>query len=153
MTWTFHEGELDRDDVQALLALHFTEMRGDSPPHACHVLPLDSLRDPAIRFVTLREGGKLLGTGALKSLEPGHGELKSMRTDAAALGRGVGKAMLNFLLATARDMGLTRISLETGNSPLFAAAIRLYEGSGFEPCGPFGGYPPTDFTLFYSRAI
>lgn len=152
--WTIHESELDRDDVRALLALHFAEMRADSPPEACHVLPIDDLCDPVIRFFSLRdEGGALLGVGALKTLETGHGELKSMRTTPAALGLGVGGAILAHLFATARIMGLTRLSLETGNSPLFAAANRLYRRDGFEPCGPFGGYPDTPFTLFYTRKI
>ena len=151
---TFHEAELDRPDVRALLALHFAEMRADSPPEACHVLPIDELRDPAIRFFSLRDdGGTLLGVGALKSLDPGHGEIKSMRTAPTALGLGVGGALLAHLVATARDMGLTRLSLETGNSPLFAAANRLYQRDGFRPCGPFGDYSDTPFTLFYTREI
>jgi len=152
--WTFHEGELNRDDVRALLALHFAEMRAESPPSACHVLPVDALTDPAIRFVSLRdEAGTLLGVGALKALEPGHGEIKSMRTAPGALGLGVGGALLTHLTATAQAMSLTRLSLETGNSPLFDAANRLYQRDGFQPCGPFGGYSATPFTLFYTRGI
>ncbi len=151
---TFHEGELDRDDVRALLAQHFAEMRAESPPSACHVLPVDALRDPAIRFFSLRDGsGTLLGVGALKSLAPGHGEIKSMRTAASALGQGIGGAILDYLTATARASGMTRLSLETGNTPLFAPANRLYQREGFEPCGPFGGYRATPFTLFYTREI
>ena len=150
----FTEGELDRDDVRALLALHFTEMRAESPPSACHVLPVDTLRDPAIRFFSLRdESDNLLGIGALKTLDPGHGEIKSMRTASGALGKGIGGALLDHLIKVARQMGMTRLSLETGNSPLFAAANRLYQRDGFAPCGPFGGYPDTPFTLFYSRVI
>ena len=153
-TRTVGEGELDRPDVRALLALHFAEMRADSPPEACHVLPLDDLRDPAIRFFSLRdETGTLLGVGALKSSEPGHGEIKSMRTAPSALGQGVGGALLAHLVTTARAMGLARLSLETGNSPLFAAANRLYQRDGFTPCGPFGGYSGSPFTLFYTRAL
>ncbi|MEO5810318.1 MAG: GNAT family N-acetyltransferase [Sphingomicrobium sp.] len=152
--WSFHEGELDRDDVRALLAHHFAEMRGESPPHACHVLPVDALSDPAIHFFSLRDGdGVLLGIGALKALGPGHGEVKSMRTAPAALGHGVGRAMLAHLIAEAKKDGITRLSLETGNSALFAAANRLYEGDGFVRCGPFGGYPGTAFTHFYTRLI
>lgn len=151
---TFHEGELDRDDVRALLALHFTEMRAESPPSACHVLPVDGLRDPAIRFFSLRDAAStLLGIGALKSLEPGHGEIKSMRTAPDALSKGVGGIILAHLTATARIMGMTRLSLETGNSPLFAAANRLYVREGFDLCPPFGNYSPSPFTLFYSRKI
>ncbi|HET9354351.1 MAG TPA: GNAT family N-acetyltransferase, partial [Sphingomicrobium sp.] len=80
MNWRFFEGELDRDDVRALLDQHFSEMRSGSPPEACHVLPADGLKSSDIRFFTLREDGVLLGCGALKRLEPGHGEIKSMRT-------------------------------------------------------------------------
>ena len=151
--WTIHEGELDRDDVRALLAQHFAEMRAGSPPSACHVLPADALKSPDIRFFTLRQGDTLLGCGALKRVEPGHGELKSMRTADAALGKGIGKAMLDHLIAAARSDGMTRLSLETGSTPQFAAALRLYEREGFKPCGPFGGYADTPFTRFYSRRI
>ena len=151
---TFHENELDHGDVRALLALHFTEMRAESPPSACHVLPVDALRHPAIRFFSLRDdSGALLGIGALKTLDPGHGEIKSMRTAPTALGKGVGATILAHLTATARAMGHTRVSLETGNSPLFAPANRLYLSDGFKPCGPFGGYRPSPFTLFYTRKI
>ena len=151
--WTIHQGELDREDVRALLAQHFAEMRAGSPPSACHVLPADGLKSPYIRFFALREGDILLGCGALKRLEPGHGELKSMRTADTALGRGVGKALLDHLISAARSEGMNRISLETGSTPQFAAALRLYEREGFEPCGPFGGYSDTPFTRFFTKVI
>lgn len=152
--FAFFEGELDREDVHKLLAHHFVEMRADSPPEACHVLALEELRGPDIRFLSLRSStGRLLGIGALKMLEAGHGEIKSMRTHPDALGRGVGKAILDKLVDLARAQGMTRLSLETGNSPLFVAANRLYERSGFTRCGPFGGYPDTPFTHFYTREI
>ncbi|HEU0310223.1 MAG TPA: GNAT family N-acetyltransferase [Sphingomicrobium sp.] len=153
MDWQIFEGELDRDDVRALLAQHFVEMRAGSPPSACHVLPADALRDPKIRFFTLREGGELLGCGALKRLEGGHGEIKSMRTADQALGRGVGKALLDHIVAAARSEGITRLSLETGSTEQFAAALRLYQKEGFESCGPFGGYIDTPFTRFFTKAI
>ena len=154
MDWTFEEGGLDRDDVCALIAIHFAEMRADSPPEACHVLPIDSLGGPEIRFFSLRDhGGSLLGVGALKTLEPGHCEVKSMRTAPEALGLGVGRAILTHLTSTARAIGINRISLETGNSPLFTAANRLYVSDGFKRCGPFGGYPDTPFTYFYTRDL
>ena len=151
--WRFFEGELHREDVRALLELHLSEMRGGSPPEACHVLPLDGLTDPSIRFFTLREDGALLGCGALKRIEPGHGEVKSMRTADTALGRGVGKAWLDHLIATARGEGMTRLSLETGSTDQFAAANRLYEKEGFERTGPFGSYTDSDWTRFFTREI
>jgi putative acetyltransferase len=152
MSWTFHEGELEADDVRDLLADHYAEMIAGTPPSACHVMPADALADPAIRFFTLRDdGGTLLGCGALRRMSDDHGEVKSMRTAATSLGRGVGSALLDYLVGVARASGMTRLSLETGNG--FAAANRLYQREGFVRCGPFGGYRPTDFTTFYTREI
>jgi putative acetyltransferase len=153
MAWQIFEGELDHQDVRALLAQHFAEMRAGSPPSACHVLPVDGLKEPAIRFFTLREDGTLLGCGALKRIGESHGEVKSMRTADTALGRGVGKALLDHLTTAAASEGMTRLSLETGSTDQFGAALRLYEREGFEHCGPFGGYADTPFTRFLTRAI
>ena len=153
MDWTFHDGELEREDVQALLALHLAAMRATSPPEACHVLPADGLHAPNISFWTLRGQGRLLGVGALKELAPDHGEVKSMRTAPEALGRGVGRAMLHHLMGEARRRGWTRLSLETGSTDQFAAALRLYESEDFVPCGPFGGYADTPFTRFFTRNL
>ncbi len=151
---TVHEGELGRDDVRALLALHFAEMHADSPPEACHVLPIDALGTPNIRLLTMRDsGGHLLGVGALKIIDGDHGEIKSMRTATEALGRGIGRQILANLIALASDAGMRRISLETGNSPLFQAANRLYLSAGFSRCEPFGDYGESPFTHFYTLAL
>lgn len=151
--WTFHRGELDRADVKSLLDFHFAQMRGNSPSGACHVLPSDGLSAPDISVWTVRENGELLGVGALKALSGDHAEIKSMRTVPAALGRGVGTAMLGHLLNEAGKRGHRRVSLETGSTEPFAAALRLYERRGFVPCEPFGGYPDTPFTRFFMREL
>jgi putative acetyltransferase len=151
--WSFQEGDLDSQDVADLLRLHFESMRAASPPAACHVLPGDGLKAPDIRFWSLREKGRLLGVGALKALAPDHGEVKSMRTAPQALGRGVGRAVLHHIIAEARSSGYRRLSLETGSTELFAAALRLYESEGFQPCGPFGTYHDTPFTRFFTRLL
>ncbi|MBW0145453.1 GNAT family N-acetyltransferase [Sphingomicrobium clamense] len=151
---TTHEGELSRDDVQALLAQHFAEMRADSPPDACHVMTAERLDDPAILVLTLREeNGTLAAVCALRTLDDDHGEIKSMRAADHARGTGAGKVMLDALIDRAKAAGMTRLSMETGNSPLFAAANRLYEGAGFTRCGPFAGYRPTPFTHFFTKRI
>ena len=94
-------------------------MNAGSPPSACHVLAVRRACHTGVRFFTLRDGdGSLLGCGALKRLDDRHGEIKSMRTADGALGRGVGGALLAHLVATARASGMTRLSLETGNSPV-----------------------------------
>src|SRR5947209_262442 len=128
---TFREGDLGSADVQALLDFHFAEMRKTSPPEACHVLPIDGLRDPSVTFWSVRDESGLLGVGALQELALEHGEIKSMRRAPGALGRGVGRAILHHIIAEARSRGYSRLSLETGSAEPFAAALRLYESEGF----------------------
>jgi putative acetyltransferase len=150
---SFHKGDLDSTDVVDLLQFHFDQMRGTSPPEACHVLPLDGLKHPAVTFWSAREKGRLVGVGALKEIAANHGEVKSMRTAPEALGRGVGSAVLAHIVSEARRRGYTRLSLETGSTEPFAAALRLYERDGFVPCGPFGDYQDTPFTRFFTRKL
>lgn len=153
MSLTFQPDDLDSNDVQALLAYHFEQMRETSPPEACHVLPIDGLRDPAVTFWSAREDNVLLGVGALKQLARDHGEVKSMRTAPAALGLGVGRKVLHHIVVEARSRGYRRLSLETGSTEPFAAALRLYETEGFHPCGPFADYQDTPFTRFFTREL
>jgi putative acetyltransferase len=153
MELTFHAGDFDSPDVQALLAMHYGVMRSISPHRACHVLPLEGLKDPAITFWAAREDGQLMGVGALKELAPGHGEVKSMRTAHRALGHGVGRAVLHHIVAEARSRGYKKLSLETGGTQPFAAAISLYESEGFAPCEPFAGYEETPFSRFFTREL
>jgi putative acetyltransferase len=150
---TFHAGDLDSEDVKNLLAFHLEEMRSTSPPEACHVLAANGLRDPRMTFWSAREEGELVGVGALKELAADHGEVKSMRTVPSALGRGVGRAVLHHIMAEARSRGYRRLSLETGSTEPFAAALRLYESEGFIPWGPFADYEDTPFTRFFSRSL
>ena len=153
MTLSFHVGDLGSSDVQALLAFHFAQMRETSPPEACHVLPIDGLKHPAVTFWSAREEGTLMGVGALKELAVDHGEVKSMRTAPSALGQGVGRALLHHIVAEAKSRGYQRLSLETGSTEPFAAALRLYESEGFLPCGPFGDYQDTPFTRFFTQEL
>lgn len=154
MRWSFHEGESAKADVQDLLLHHFQSMRAISPPDACHVLPAERVSEEGMTLFSLRdEDGTLLGIGALKELAPDHGEVKSMRTAARALGRGVGRTVLHRIIQEARVRGYRRLSLETGSTEPFAAALRLYESEGFGPCGPFGGYSDTPFTRFFTRDL
>ncbi len=101
----------------------------------------------------MRENGTLLGVGALKALDPDHGEVKSMRTAGDVLGRGVGRALLRHIVGEARARGYRRLILETGSTEPFAAALHLYQSEGFVATGPFAGYCDTPFTRFFTRSL
>jgi putative acetyltransferase len=142
-----------REDVRALLAEHLRDMHAHSPPGSVHALDVSGLLRPEITFWSVRDGATLLGCGALKALDATHGEVKSMRTPAALRRRGAGRAMLMHIVDQARARGYRRLSLETGTSPGFEPACRLYLSAGFTDCGPFAGYGPDPHSRFMTLAL
>lgn len=147
------EGGLDDPRVMALLNVHFQGMLANSPKDSCHFLDLSGLRAPGVTFWTAWDGEDLLGCGALKQLDAGHGEVKSMRTAAEHLRRGTGAALVSHILKVARERGYKRLSLETGSGAAFDAAHALYRQFGFTECGPFGDYKEDPFSRFFSRIV
>ena len=151
--WLIEIDDPRRTDVRAMLERHLTFALSTTPPEHAFALDVDGLLDPAITFVSLRVAGELLGVGAIRQLDPGHGELKSMHTAQAARGRGVGRAVLSHLLDVARSRGYRRVSLETGTMAEFAPARALYESVGFIACGPFAGYQPSEDNCFMTLPL
>jgi putative acetyltransferase len=147
------EDDLSGPEIAALLKVHLDHMHATSPPESTHALDLDGLRVPEITLWTLWDGATLLGCGALKELDAGHGEIKSMHTAAAARGRGVARRLLQHIIETARQRGYRRLSLETGSTAEFAAAQGLYRGFGFQDCGPFAGYVLDPFSVFMTLEL
>ncbi len=140
-------------DIRALLERHLAFCLSETPPEHSFALDVDGLAQPTIAFFSYRDDGAVLGIGAIKELNAGHAELKSMHTAAEARGRGVGRALLNHLLAVARSRGYRRVSLETGTTPGFSAARAMYESSGFMPGEPFADYVRTEDNTFYTLIL
>lgn len=129
-----------RGDVQQLLSEHLADMYATSPAESVHALDSAALAGPAITFWTAREDAEVLGCAALKELQRGRGEIKSMRTASHARGRGIATLLLTHVLAEARLGGYHRLYLETGSQDFFAPARRLYQRHGFSICPPFADY-------------
>jgi putative acetyltransferase len=141
-------------DSRALIERHLTTMLAASPPEHAFAFDVGALTVPAVTFYSSRNpDGALLGIGALKELDPAHGEIKSMHTAAEARGRGIGRAMLIHLLSVARSRGYARVSLETGTMVEFTPARALYESAGFVPCGPFADYQASPDNCFFTRCL
>jgi putative acetyltransferase len=134
------------DDVCVLLARHVAISREVTPPEHAHLLDVDDLSTTDITFFTARQERTLVAIGALRELDASHGELKSMHTDAAMRGQGVGRAMVDHLLGVAQARCYRRVSLETGTMDAFAAARSLYVTAGFRPCPPFGQYTSNPYS-------
>lgn len=134
--------------VAAMLRAHLDEMRSISPPESVHALDPARMRALPLTMWAAWEGDQLRGCGGLARLDAGDCEVKSMHVAAAARGQGVGRRILAFLLDQARAQGFSRVLLETGSSPAFAAARALYERQGFAYRGPFAGYAEDPHSVF-----
>jgi putative acetyltransferase len=145
--------DLEGAEIRDLLRLHAEGMLANSPEDACHFLDLTGLQGPGITVWSLWDGDDLAGCGALREIDPAHGEVKSMRTAPDHLGRGVGRALLTHIASTARQRSYLRLSLETGTGDAFAAAIHLYESFGFRRCGPFADYVDNEFSQFFTLEL
>ena len=141
-------GDTTDPRVIALLDHHVTTARAHTEPGSAHALDLAGLRAPDVAFWTGWDGEMLVAVGALKTLSPAHGEVKSMHTAEAARRRGFAGHMLRHIIAEARVRGLARLSLETGSWDYFKPAHALYQAHGFVTCGPFEGYVEDPNSLF-----
>ena len=139
--------------IRALLAEHLEDMHALSPRESVHALDVTALSKPDITFWTVWSDAELLGCGALKELAPQHGEIKSMRTAHAHRRKGVGRALLEHIVAEARRRRYARLSLETGSMAAFEPARRLYTSYGFVYCPPFADYAADPNSVFLTRSL
>ncbi|GAB6903057.1 GNAT family N-acetyltransferase [Kineosporia succinea] len=81
-------------------------------------------------LLVLEQGDELVGTGALRTLEPGVVEVKRMYVRASLQGRRLGSALLDRLLLEAQDqLGAHTVRLDSCN--FMVEAQRLYRRRGF----------------------
>ncbi|HEY8941864.1 MAG TPA: GNAT family N-acetyltransferase [Cellvibrio sp.] len=145
--------DLTSPEIAELLNEHLQDMYATSPPESVHALDLNKLRKPEITFWSVWDNDELVGCGAIKELDPTHAEIKSMRSSNRARGTGVGKAMLEHILAVASQRNYQRLSLETGAQDFFIPARTLYERYGFEYCEPFADYKEDPYSVFMTRVM
>ena len=144
---------LTRPETHKLLQDHLQSVALHSPPESVHALDLEALRQPEITFWTVWEDGELLGCGALKELDPRHAEIKSMKTSARHLRKGVATNLLKHILEEAKRRGYSRLSLETGSMEAFAPARQLYAKFGFKYCGAFADYVVDPYSVFMTKEL
>ena len=147
------EDDLSGEAIKELVALHLSAMHANSPACKVHALPVEKLREPGVTFYSAWLGHDLAGMGAIRELDPLHGELKSMRVAPTWLGKGIGEAILVHLLVAAKARGYSRVSIETGCGPAFEPAIGLYRKHGFVNCEAFADYVLDDFSQCMTLVI
>lgn len=139
------------DDVRGLIAALNSSLLALTPPEFCYHMTVEQMAAPDTTVFVAREDGVAVACGALKRHDGGIGEVKRMYTVPAFQGRGLGGAILAAIEDRARQDGLTRLVLETGDR--HPAAWRVYERGGFVRCGIVLDYPDTPWSVFYEKGL
>ena len=147
------EGNFDNTEVYDLLVKHFVELRSVSPEGSTHVLDINGLKDPSIKFWSLWENNNLMGCGALKFLNKQHGEFKSIRVNDKYRNKGNGIKIINHLITKAKILDIKKLSLETGAGGFFAPARKLFHNCNFKVCSPFSHYKHDINSVYMSLLI
>jgi putative acetyltransferase len=135
--------------IANLLRYHLEQMYLTSPPENVFAFDINRLREPDVTFWSVWDSSDLLGCGALKALDAGHGEIKSMRTAPEHLRKGVAAALLDHIIDAASARDYQRLSLETGSGAAFEPALTLYRRRGFVQGEAFADYVPNPFSQFF----
>jgi GNAT superfamily N-acetyltransferase len=93
---------------------------------------------PGGELLLAKRGDHVLGCIGLKPLAPGTAEIKRLFVREQARGLGVGKALIEAMTRTARELGYAEIKLDT--LPQMQSAIALYQAAGFAPIAPYGSH-------------
>jgi len=147
------ENNFDHPQVNDLLKKHFIELRSVSPEGSAHVLDISGLKIPSIKFWSLWDGDDLVGCGALKFLDKHHGEFKSIRVADKFRGKGMGEKIISHLIDRSKQIGIKKLSIETGAGNFFDPARKLFKKFGFKNCKPFAHYKNDPNSCYFDLEI
>lgn len=105
---------------------------GDIRAYLPGVLPkIVGAGPPVGVFYILEQDGAAIGMGGVRRVRDGVCEMKRVYVRDAAKGAGLGRQLVERLMAEARDFGYRTMLLDT--APTLTTAIGLYERLGFQP--------------------
>ena len=90
---------------------------------------------PTGALLVAEENGRIVGCVALRQLQNGACEMKRMFVAAEYHGRGVGRALAAAIVARAKQLGYSKMMLDTG--PAQREAQGLYRKLGFKDVEPY----------------
>jgi len=94
---------------------------------------------PRGRLLIARNHGQAVGCIALRDLGEGVCEMKRLYVDQECQAKGIGKSLVQALIAEAKKAGYSKMRLDTGPKQVEAQA--LYLGTGFSLIGPYSEMP------------
>jgi putative acetyltransferase len=142
-----------QDDVRALVADLNAYLIPLTPREFQFQLTVEQMAESSVTLFVARSAGRPVGMGALKDHGNSVGEVKRMFTLPEVRGQRVGAALLQHIEGLAREKGIARLVLETGEAPGFEPAYRVYERGGFTTCGAVLDYPDSGYSRFYEKKL
>ena len=139
------------DDAVCLIRELDEELRRRYPGWIPHGLRAEEMNDPRLVFLVARAGGRAIGCGAVRELEPGVGEVKRMFVVDEWRGRGVARQILSALESRARERGYVTLRIETGKGQ--PEAISLYRSAGYADIPPFGDYVGNPVSVCFEKRL
>lgn len=92
--------------------------------------PRGAILDKDSRIFVAACDGEVVGCCALQAMGPSEFEVAKMTVSERERGAGIGRRMLEHVIAAAKAAGVRRLYLETNRK--LVAAIRMYEAVGFK---------------------
>jgi putative acetyltransferase len=122
------------------------------PAASNHLMDMDALVQPNVRFFAAQVNGAYRACGAIKLQGRQYAEVKRVFVMPNTRGLGLGRRIVVTLEEAARREGFSLLRLETGISQ--PEALALFEASGFRRCAAFGDYPADDpYSVFMEKRL
>jgi putative acetyltransferase len=126
-------------------------LNGLYPVDSNHLMGIDSLRAPDVRFFAAQVEDQTVGCGAVKQFAD-YSEVQRVYVSTRARGLGVAKRLIEALEKATRDAGLAVMRLETGIYQ--PDALALFDKMGFSRTTSFGDYAKDDpYSVFMERKL
>ena len=98
-----------------------------------------------VMLVVVDPAGQVVGTAAVRRLEPGVAELKRMWLRPAHRGRGLARRLMDRVLDEAQRLGGRVLRLDSERR--LEAAVHLYRSYGFEEIGDYNRNPHAEIWM------
>ncbi len=132
----------DGEPGATLLAEYYAEVAARYPgwsPASGSTASAAEMSPPSGRFLVAYIDGSPAGCGTVRRFDDATGEIKRMYVRPAARGRGLGRRILSELEAAARELGYSRVVLDTGDR--MSEAEALYRSAGYREIADYNGNP------------
>jgi putative acetyltransferase len=123
------------------------------PPQSNHMEGVEALQQANVLFVGACIGADLAGCGAVKTMcdDGVYGEIKRVFVPPSFRGRGISRAIMDFLERYLTEQGVPLARLEMG--ALQPEAMGLYRRLGYLERPPFGKYQLDPQSLFMEKRL